>query len=242
MATAISEDADAVAARIHTMAEKDGIHATVTSVPGYSAQQESQDLLLNGIIRNPLMKDLPAELEALSKHVRFEGCPFPSIPINWRFAESIAYVHRDNTRRSFQLTFRRALKAFEATMLNHLLVRKYKTQPADIAINTDHASLFFMSPMIVQVVKDGKPTPIDLFSEDFAKFFPNQDLHRASASLHRTLATNIYKTKDGRFFHLHGKRKPPKSSLGGVDMTGNREHESRTHIDCFGSVIGRRGK
>jgi hypothetical protein len=58
----------------------------------YSAQQEAQDLLLNGIIKNPLMNSLPAELESLSKHVRFEGNPTPSIPINWRFAESIAYA------------------------------------------------------------------------------------------------------------------------------------------------------
>lgn len=92
-------------------------------------------------------------------------------------------------------------------MLNHLLVRKYKTQPADVVINTDHASLFFMSPLIGQVVKDGKPTPLTLFSGGMAEMFPNQDLHRASASLHRTLATNIYKTKDGRFFHLHGKQR-----------------------------------
>lgn len=58
----------------------------------YSAQQEAQDLLLNGVIKNPLLSSLPTELEALSKHVRFEGNPTPSIPINWRFAESIAYA------------------------------------------------------------------------------------------------------------------------------------------------------
>ncbi len=62
-----------------------------------------------------------------------------------------------------------------------------------------------MSPMIVRIVKDGKPVPIDPFANDTLDSFPNRDLHRSQASLHRALATNIYKTKDGRFYHTHGK-------------------------------------
>jgi hypothetical protein len=75
---------------VHALSQKNGASTTVTAQSDYSTQQEAQDLLLNGIIRNPLMKGLPAELEALSKHVRFEGSPTPSIPINWRFSESIS--------------------------------------------------------------------------------------------------------------------------------------------------------
>ena len=84
----------------------------------YSVPQEAQSIFVNGIIKNPLMKNLPPLLESLSKHVRFEGSSKPSIPINWRFAESIS-----------------ALKAYEASMLNYLITQKYKIEPTDITIN-----------------------------------------------------------------------------------------------------------
>jgi hypothetical protein len=85
----------------------------------YSVPHEAKSLFEDGILRNPLQKGLPSELEALAKHVHFEGSSAPSIPINWRFAESVS-----------------ALKAFEATMLNLLVSRKYNVEPSDIAINT----------------------------------------------------------------------------------------------------------
>lgn len=171
----------------------------------YSIPKEAQSVFENGILQNPLMNDLPAEVQGLSKFVRFEGSNNPSIPINWRFAESIS-----------------ALKAFEGVMLNNLLTKKYKIDPVEMTINTlvssltygivygidksgrDHASLFFMSPVVSQLIKDGKPVPIGPLSEEVARLFPNQDKHRSLANLHRSLATNIYKTKDGRFYHLHG--------------------------------------
>ena len=85
----------------------------------YSVPQEAKTLFEEGILNNPLMADLPAELKSLSRHVKFSGADKPSIPINWRFAESIS-----------------ALKGFEATMLNYLLTKKYGIQPVDVAINT----------------------------------------------------------------------------------------------------------
>lgn len=89
------------------------------SLLDYSVPREAQIIFEEGILKNPLMKNLPPQLESLSNYVRFEGSPKPSIPINWRFAESIS-----------------ALKAYEASMLNYLLTRKYKVEPADITINT----------------------------------------------------------------------------------------------------------
>lgn len=37
-----------------------------------------------------------------------------------------------------------------------------------------------------------------------AKYFPDYDFHKMGSSLYRQAVTNIYKTKEGRFFHLHG--------------------------------------
>lgn len=88
------------------------------STGDYSIPKEAQLLLEEGIIKNPLVS-LPPELANLTKHVAFEGSAKPSVPINWRFAESIA-----------------SLKGFEATMLNLLLTRKYGIEPVDVVINT----------------------------------------------------------------------------------------------------------
>lgn len=163
------------------------------------------------------MKDLiPLELQSLAKYARFEGSSNPSIPVNWRFAESIS-----------------ALKALEATMLNYLITRKYKTEPTDVTINTDHASLFFMSPMVVRIIKDRNPVPIDPSSKEIQAAFPNMDLHRSYVSHHRALATNIYKTKDGRFYHTHGSMNPdPTLTALGLPPDGEES-------DTYNSVVER---
>lgn len=85
----------------------------------YSVPQEARKVFEDDILGNPLMSNLPSNLKSLSEYVRFEGCDKPSGPINWRFAESIS-----------------SLKALEATMLNALLVKKYKISPVKVTINT----------------------------------------------------------------------------------------------------------
>lgn len=90
MATAVQNITSAIKSGLHAATGKNGLQTHVKTEEDYSAQQEAHDLLVNEIIRNPLMGSLPVELEELSKHVKFEGNPLPSIPINWRFAESIA--------------------------------------------------------------------------------------------------------------------------------------------------------
>jgi hypothetical protein len=91
----------------------------MTLSENYSVPDEASKLLLEGIVQNPLIKDLPDNAAQLCGRVKFEGHATPSIPINWRFSESIA-----------------ALKGFEAVMLNNLLTRKYGIAPVDVTINT----------------------------------------------------------------------------------------------------------
>jgi len=74
----------------------------------YSIPRETQNVFENGILQNPLIAStLPKEVEECSKSIRFEGTDKPSVPINWRFAESIS-----------------ALKGLEAAMVNVLLKQK----------------------------------------------------------------------------------------------------------------------
>lgn len=89
-------------------------------VKSYSVPEEAKLLLESGIISNPLIaKNLPSGALEASRAVSFEGSATPSIPINWRFAESIS-----------------SLKGLEATVLNVLLQRKYGIDPVKININT----------------------------------------------------------------------------------------------------------
>ncbi|TGJ83218.1 hypothetical protein E0Z10_g5546 [Xylaria hypoxylon] len=193
----------------------------MVSLTAYSVPHEAKRLFEDGILRNPLQKDLPSELEALANHVHFEGSSRPSIPINWRFAESIS-----------------ALKAFEATMLNLLVSRKYNVEPSDITINTDLATLFFMSPMVAKWLKDGQPAPIDLSSSEMARIFPNQDLHRSFDGLQRALATNIYKTKDGRFYHVHGSMNPDQTLTAlGLPLSGKVDDTYDSVVETFQAKI-----
>lgn len=90
-----------------------------TPNPPYSVPRQAETIFRDEILGNPLMHHLPANLKELSKFIHFEGNELPSIPVNWRWAESIS-----------------ALKAFEATMVNYLLTRKYGIDPVDVKINT----------------------------------------------------------------------------------------------------------
>lgn len=90
----------------------------------YSVPSETQRIFNDGILRNPLIAStLPDGIAEAAAKIRFEGSSKPSIPINWRFAESIS-----------------ALKGLEAAMINVLLQRKYGVEAQEAVINT------FVSP------------------------------------------------------------------------------------------------
>ncbi|OJD32247.1 uncharacterized protein BKCO1_400002 [Diplodia corticola] len=177
-------------------------------IASYSIPEETHRVFHEGIISNPLIaKVLPPEAQELAHNVKFEGSRLPSVPINWRFAESVS-----------------ALKALEATMVNVLLKRKYNVQPQNVTINTDHAQLFFMS--LVTNTLGGEPfgvarptknaTLAALAALAATKFPTHWDKHNHLASAHRLAATNIYRCADDadadsstpRFFHTHGSMDP----------------------------------
>lgn len=200
------------------------------STATYSVPKEAQTIFEKEILNNPLIPSLPSEIHEAGKLVHFTGNDQPSIPINWRFAESAA-----------------ALKAFEASLLNVLRVRKYKDQCklSEVSINTDHASLFFMSPFLAQAVqKDGSASEgsFNVFDPAIAEKIgiKNTDLHRANATPQRALATNIYETKDGRFYHVHGSMNPePALTALGMDLEGDPNEDEDTIIKRFQEVVGK---
>ncbi|KAF9893695.1 hypothetical protein FE257_009863 [Aspergillus nanangensis] len=186
----------------------------------YSVPREAEALFQQGILHNPDEAGiLPAELLQLAQKVHFEGNDTPSIPINWRLAESIS-----------------ALKALEATMVNLLLVRKYGVEPVEVTINTDHASLFFMSPLITQILdENGHSQPFTPMTPKIHEMFPNQDKHRTMGFQYRSLATNIYATQDGRYYHTHGSMNPD-PTLTALGLPLDDEDSSSSSYD---SIISR---
>lgn len=159
----------------------------------YSVPRESQSLLSSALLKNPkISKDIPGEAAAFASKVRFTGSDLPSIPINWRFAESAA-----------------SLKGFEACVVAALLKKKYNVDLKGAEINIDHAQLFFMSTLVWQI-NPGTDKAISLGKniELLDDFIPNYDFHKQTSTLYRACATNIYRTKDGKYFHLHGSMNP----------------------------------
>lgn len=85
----------------------------------YSIQREAQTVLWEGTLLNPRHTSLPDGIQDAARKIAFSGSKLPSIPVNWRFAESVS-----------------ALKAFEGAMLSVLLHNKYGIPHQNIHINT----------------------------------------------------------------------------------------------------------
>ncbi len=159
----------------------------------YSVPTEAAHTFQTGILQNELIsKSLPPEVHETARNISFTGTYRPRIPINWRFAESAA-----------------SLKALEASVIGALLKRKFGLPAPRVVIDTDHASLFLMSTLLYTIDPTG-PSPITASFDQskLTKYIKNCDLHHMSSSSHRTSATNIYQTKDGKWFHLHGSMNP----------------------------------
>lgn len=68
-------------------------------------------------------------------------------------------------------------------------------------------------------------------SSGINKYFTSFDIHRGWSTPHRSSVTNIYKTKDDRFFHLHGSMNPDTS----LDSLGlPHESDANTPEEAWG--------
>lgn len=172
--------------------DRNGTHPAAA----YSIPQEARIILEHGILNNPkIARYLPREVADFASKVSIVGNAAPSIPVSWRFAESAT-----------------ALKAFEACLIATLVKRKYRVDIAGVEVNSDHASLFMMSTLVFTVNAGTEEAfNVGYDGPQLAKLdrlIPNYDFHRHAASPHRINASNIYRTKDGKFFHLHGSLNP----------------------------------
>jgi hypothetical protein len=178
------------------------------SVEQYSVPVEAMKVFQEGIMNNSLHKNLQKDLKSVVHLLKYEGGDFPKVPINWRFCESIS-----------------ALKGLEASMINILNKKKHNAEPQSILINTDHANLFYMSVVLWKIdTEESQLNSMALFDptkrQEFSKLFPDQLFHSNENSVYQAACKNIYKTKDGRFFNLHGGlNNEPVQKLLGIPFT-----------------------
>lgn len=162
----------------------------------YNVQGEARKIFESGILKNPrIAKFLPPECLEHNTAFTLTGSPVPSIPINWRQAESAT-----------------ALKMLEASLINVLLQRKYKLSPQAVTIDTDHATLFIMSCLVWTLDPDGENVAVNgnlsPGNQGVEKYFPSCDKNRMYTSLHRAVASNWQRCSDGKWFHTHGDLNP----------------------------------
>jgi len=99
--------------------QSNGTHTNGNSSP-YSVPREARSVFQDGIVNNPLMASgLPSDAAELAAKVKFIGTDEPSLPINWRFAESVS-----------------AMKGLEALMVMALVKKKYGVEVKEAEIDT----------------------------------------------------------------------------------------------------------
>jgi hypothetical protein len=91
-----------------------------------------------------------------------------------------------------------------------------------IGFLSDHASLFVMSSLLQDVVgQDGKPENPNLSQVQRAmSVFP---FSPGESPVYRGAVTDIYRTKDWRFYHVHGGKIALSTYLGNIELTEPRQ-------------------
>ncbi|KAL1619280.1 hypothetical protein SLS56_010170 [Neofusicoccum ribis] len=148
---------------------------------GYSVQEESQRIFRERVLADASL-GLPASFAAAAAKVRFVGDdPKPFVPTPCKITESAA-----------------ALSALVAAAASAVAADRYGIDYQDVEVNTDLATLFLESVLLPTV--GGKPFLLD---ERLQREFKKGDLYEMNKPIHQE-ATNVYQTKDGRWYHLHG--------------------------------------
>ncbi|KAJ5717849.1 hypothetical protein N7488_003495 [Penicillium malachiteum] len=159
----------------------------------YPVPCSAQRVFQQGILENAnINKYLPPDVSEFASQIAFSGDSEPSIPVNWRFAESAA-----------------ALKALEATLIAALMKRKFDLPFQGATTDTDHAQLFIMSCFLWEI-NPGSEHPISLTKnqKSLDKLIPNYNFGGRDSSMYRKMVTSTYKTSDSRYFNLHGGLNP----------------------------------
>lgn len=90
-----------------------------------------------------------------------------------------------------------ALKAVEGTIANAIGKLRYDIEQ-NVSIDLQHAVLFLFMAYLATVDGKGKLDP------EVKQYLKDTDLLQAQSNLYRRMSANLYKTKDDKYFHIHG--------------------------------------
>ncbi|KAK7419181.1 hypothetical protein QQX98_003521 [Neonectria punicea] len=147
----------------------------------YSVQQESERFLDERLLNDKHLA-LPPSFSEAAKKIKFVGKdPKPFIPTPCKITESVS-----------------ALSGLVAAAASAIAADRYGIDFQDAEVNTDLATLFLESILLPTVNGQSYIHHPHLQAE-----FKKGDLYDLNKPIHQE-ATNVYKTKDGRWYHLHG--------------------------------------
>ncbi|KAM0324144.1 hypothetical protein ACHAQA_008336 [Verticillium albo-atrum] len=163
----------------------------------YSVTEEASRIL-NEVLLDDARLNLPSGFKEAAQKIKFtSGDPEPFVLTPLKITESSS-----------------ALTALVATAANVAAAERYKIDYQDVEVDTDLATLFLGSVLLPTV--GGKPF---IQHEQLAKELATMDIHGNPKPIRR-FATNVYKTKDDRWYHLHGSMNAgPTMGMMGVEDT-----------------------
>ncbi|KAF5684086.1 acyl-CoA transferase carnitine dehydratase [Fusarium denticulatum] len=167
----------------------------------YSISTEATRILNKVLLQDPRLH-LPDSFVKAAEKVKFVGeddQPFILTPL--KITESSA-----------------ALNALVATAANVVAAERYGINYQNVEINTDLATLFLESVLLPTI--GGKHF---MQSSKMLAELAKMDLHQMSKPIRR-YATNVYRTKDGRWYHLHGSM----NALPTMEMLGVEDSDVST--------------
>ncbi|KAH6867784.1 formyl-CoA transferase [Thelonectria olida] len=167
--------------------------------------------ILKEVLLSDARLDIPPSFKEAAKKVKFVGGddqPFLLTPL--KMTESCA-----------------SLTALVATAANVVAADRYGIEYQDVRVNTDVATLFLES-VLLPTIGD---TPF-LKHPQMAKELAKMDIHDMAKPIRR-YATDIYQTKDGRWYHLHGSMdsKPTMTMMGVEDVTVSPEEAIKIYAE-----------
>jgi crotonobetainyl-CoA:carnitine CoA-transferase CaiB-like acyl-CoA transferase len=174
----------------------------------YAISTEATRILKEVLLRDPKLQ-LPDSFIKAAERVKFVGeddQPFVLTPL--KITESSA-----------------ALNALVATAANVVVAERYGINYQDVEINTDLATLFLESVLLPTI--GGKHF---MQNEKMLAELAKMDIHQMAKPVRR-YATNVYRTKDGRWYHLHGSMNalPTMEMLGVEDSDLSTEEAFETY-------------
>ncbi|OHE90301.1 formyl-CoA transferase [Colletotrichum orchidophilum] len=176
----------------------------------YSVFTEASRILNDVLLADRALR-LPDSFKEAAKKIKFVGGdakPFVLTPL--KITESSA-----------------SLTALLATAANVAAAERYGIEYQDVQVNTDVATLFLESVLLPTI--GGKQF---LQNPQMASEIAKMDIHQSSKPIRRH-ATNVYQTKDGRWYHLHGSMnaEPTMKMMGVQDVDVTSEEAIRIYAE-----------